>query len=356
MGRARRRPGPAGGAVQQPGCGRPGIMSIAICLAPARTLAYLQGGGHLWVYLQWALGLRTLGFRVVWLEGVDPRDREHDPGQQVSTLKSRLEPYGLAQSVALFSLHGEPLARDLAGRALDLEAAAEADLLLNLSHALPASVVSRFRRSAFVDTDPGLLQIWMTRGDVRVAPHHISFTIGETVGAPDARFPDCGIRWHHTRPPVFLREWRVAPVGPSAPYTTVTHWWGSTLEFEGRTINEEKNVSFPEYQDPPSKTSVRLELAICLAEHYEEWRARMEPLGWRIREAWDVSATPERYRAYIQQSRGEFSCVKPSCVVLANAWISDRTLCYLASGKPAVVQHTGKSRLLPDAEGLFRFR
>src|SRR2546425_6223480 len=89
---------------------------------------------------------------------------------------------------------------------------------------------------------------------------------------------------------------------------------------------------------------------------FRSWRARMEPLGWKIREAWEVSATPDRYRAYIQQSRGEFSCVKPSCVTLANAWISDRTLCYLASGKPAIVQHTGKSHLLPDAEGLFRFR
>jgi len=70
----------------------------------------------------------------------------------------------------------------------------------------------------------------------------------------------------------------------------------------------------------------------------------------------DVSATPEQYRAYIQGSRGEFSCVKPYCIQFANAWISDRTLCYLASGKPAVVQHTGASRFLPDAEGLFRFR
>ena len=40
---------------------------------------------------------------------------------------------------------------------------------------------------------------------------------------------------------------------------------------------------------------------------------------------------------------------------MRNAWISDRTLCYLASGKPAVVQHTGPSRFLPDAAGLFRF-
>src|SRR5205085_5330034 len=78
--------------------------------------------------------------------------------------------------------------------------------------------------------------------------------------------------------------------------------------------------------------------------------------GWRIRDAHDLTATPEEYRAYIQQSRGEFSCAKPSCMQLQNAWVSDRTLCYLASGKPAVVQQTGASRFLPDAEGLFRFR
>jgi hypothetical protein len=38
-----------------------------------------------------------------------------------------------------------------------------------------------------------------------------------------------------------------------------------------------------------------------------------------------------------------------------NAWISDRSLCYLASGKPVIVQHTGPSEFLPDAEGMFRF-
>ena len=69
-----------------------------------------------------------------------------------------------------------------------------------------------------------------------------------------------------------------------------------------------------------------------------------------------MAGTPEDYHAYVQSSRGEFSCAKPSCIRLANAWISDRTLCYLASGKPAVVQHTGDSSFLPQAEGLFRFR
>src|SRR5206468_308094 len=122
------------------------------------------------------------------------------------------------------------------------------------------------------------------------------------------------------------------------------------------TFSNEKRASFLEYLDLPTRTSVQLELAVCLAEHYEEYRALMEPKGWRLREAWDVSATPETYRAYVQRSRGEFSCAKPAYVTLETAWISDRTLCYLASGKPAVVQYTGASQFLPAGEGLFRFR
>jgi len=42
-------------------------------------------------------------------------------------------------------------------------------------------------------------------------------------------------------------------------------------------------------------------------------------------------------------------------MLFRNAWVSDRTVCYLASGKPAVVQDTGASSYLPHGEGLFRF-
>jgi hypothetical protein len=331
-------------------------MSASICLAPARTVAYPQGGGHLWVYLQWALAAQALGQRVIWLEGIDPADRERDSREMVTTLKSRLEPYGLADSVALFSLTDDPLPSEVAECALDFGEATEADLLINLWHSLPAFVVRRFRASAFVDTDPGLLQIWMTRGDVRLAPHDIYFTIGETVGTSAARFPDCGLRWHYTPPPVFLSEWPPAPADSTAPYTTVTHWWGSNFEFRGRAISEEKRDSFVKFMELPSRTSARLELAVCLAEHYETFRRQMEPAGWRLRDAWKVTSSLEGYRAYIQRSRGEFSCAKPAYVTLETAWVSDRTLCYLASGKPAIVQHTGPSRFLPDAGGLFRFR
>jgi hypothetical protein len=341
-------------------------VSATVCIAPANTIGYPQGGGHLWVYLNWALALRAAGCRVLWLEGIDPavsdpavarrrRWRGGDVRECVASLRARLGCHGLEDALALYSINGDSLPEDITRGSPDLEAAASADLLLNLSHSLPAPVVRRFRRSAFVDTDPGLFQIWMTTGDICVAPHDIYFTIGETVGTPAARFPDCGLRWHYTPPPVFLPEWPAVRADPAAPYTTVTHWWGGTFEFAGTTFCNEKRVAYLEYAELPSRTHARLELAVCLGQHYGEWRERLGALGWGVREAWDVTATPEQYRAYIQGSRAEFSCVKPYCVQFANSWTSDRSLCYLASGKPVVVQHTGPSRL-PESEGLFRFR
>ena len=71
---------------------------------------------------------------------------------------------------------------------------------------------------------------------------------------------------------------------------------------------------------------------------------------------WGTNWTPDDYRTYVQRSRGEFSCAKPFYIRLETAIMHDRTLHYLASGKPAVVQYTGPSKFLPDAEGLFRFR
>src|SRR5207249_3653243 len=91
------------------------------------------------------------------------------------------------------------------------------------------------------------------------------------------------------------------------------------------------------------------------ADEAEE-KKMLERLGWEVVHAQSVASTPGEYQQFIRQSRGEFSSAKPSCMKLQNAWVSDRTLCYLASGRPAVVQHTGASRFLPDARGLLRFR
>jgi hypothetical protein len=199
----------------------------------------------------------------------------------------------------------------------------------------------------------------MSEGSLSVPQHDLYFTIGETVGQPGAQFPDVGLKWHYTPPPVYLPEWPPVQADAMAPYTTVSHWWDGTggwVEVQGELRNNEKRTAFLDYLDLPSRTSTRLELALGLAPSDEEESRLLEERGWKIRHAWTVSSEPELYRAYIQQSRGEFSVVKPSCVWLSNAWISDRTLCYLASAKPAVIQHTGPSRFLPDSEGLLRFR
>src|SRR5439155_384097 len=268
------------------------------------------------------------------------RRRRHgtDVRKCIATLKERLEPYGFADAIALFPLNDKPLPRDLVEGCLDLDAAAEADLLLNLWHSLTSSVVSRLRLTALVDTDPGLLQTWMTTGALNVAPHDIYFTVGEAVGTPAAPFPDCGLRWHYTPPPVFLPEWPQTPAESGSPYTTVAHWWGGSVRLGGEQVSGDKLAAFLEYARLPAHTPVPLEQAICLGRLFEKWRACLEPLGWRLRDAWDVSATPEQYRAYIQRSRGEFSCAKPTYVKLATGWVSDRTACYLASGKPGATE------------------
>ena len=331
-------------------------MSRTVCLV-ANTFPYLEGGGHLWVYLNWALGLRAVGCRVVWLEAVSPETSPPVLEQFVATLKGRLRRYGLDDSVALCSRTEAPLRRKLEG-CMDLDAASQADLLLNFVYGLPRTVVERFPRTVLIDIDPGLLQIWMTKREITVAPHDVYFTTGETVGHPGSLSPDAGLRWAYTPPCVALSSWPLtsSAEGTGAAFTTVSHWYAKEwVEWDGESYMNDKRTGFLPFIDLPQRTPWPLELALCISRDDAEWDD-LRRRGWRVRDAWDAALTPGDYQQYIQNSLGEFSCTKPSYVRLRHAWISDRTLCYLASGKPAVVQYTGPSRFLPDAAGLFRFR
>src|SRR5205085_12365363 len=106
---------------------------ITVWLA-ANALDYPQGGGHLWVYLNWALGLQSLGCQVVWLESVDPQMPVHQMQALTLALKDRLEQYGLAERLALCSRNGEPLPRTVTESCMDIETVAKADLLLNVAY------------------------------------------------------------------------------------------------------------------------------------------------------------------------------------------------------------------------------
>jgi hypothetical protein len=324
------------------------------------TLGYPEGAGHLWVYLNWALSLHALGCRVIWLEDIGelaatrPRvEVERD----IATLSARLESYGLGEALALTSFSGHELDPRLVDGRPDLDgAAAEADLMLDFAYDTPPWALAMFRRTTLVDLDPGLLQLWMSQGKLRVSDHDLYLTIGETVGTSEARFPDGGVPWHHTPSPVFLVAWPPT-AAPDGSYTTVTNWWGDWIELDGEAVCNDKRSAFLPYAELPARTGQPLEMAVTLDDYTAETDMPvLERGGWNVRDAWEACPTPEDYRSYIQASRAEFSCAKPSCRLLANAWISDRTICYLASGKPAVVEHTGPSRFLPEAEGLLRFR
>ncbi len=331
----------------------------------ANTLTYPEGGGHLWAYLNWALGLRQAGCNVVWLEHVDPAFPEAEMQRLTVLLKQKLARYGLADAMALCARDGSELSPNATANLIPLDAAGEADLFLNMAYNnLSSSVLARFRRTLLLDIDPGLLQVWISEGVVSIPQHDLYFTIGETVGKTDSLFPSGAYEWIYTAPCVALEHWPVLPVRDDAPFTTITHWGAQEwLTYGDESYANDKRTGFLPFLELPRHTSVPIELALCqaadeqlrLLPYEEDERQRLLALGWRVVHSHGVSKTPWDYQSYIQQSRGEFSCAKPSAVRLQSGWISDRTICYLASGRPAIVQWTGPSRY-PRADGLFRFK
>ena len=333
-----------------------------VVISPFNVLNFPEGGGHFWVYMQYALGLRALGCDVYWLEAFRRGGRRAEEDALLAPFLSRLARFGFGGKLILY--RGEPgsaagLPEEYVGRTRgEAEAIFErADLFLNFHYAIAPPLLARFRRTALVDIDPGLLQFWISRGQLSVPRHDLCFTTGETVGTPAARFPDCGLKWIHIRPPVCLEQWpRVFDANAEA-FTTVSNWDADDWIVDTQeTYENTKRVALLEFAELPRFTPQPLELALYLrTEKDAEEQRDLEKRGWRIRPSREIASTPESYQAYLQQSRGEFSCAKRSCLKFQNAWISDRTLCYLASGKPAVVQNTGPSAFLPNREGLFRF-
>jgi hypothetical protein len=331
-----------------------------VVISPFMTLNFLEGGGHFWVYLQYVQGLRQAGCDVYWLEQL-PDKRPRPDGATIEAWLERLRGYGLGDKVILstgIGADGDRRYITTTGSSAD-DVFADADLLLNFHYAIDADLLARFRRTALVDIDPGLLQMWMSTGQVRAAPHDIYLTIGETVGTAAARFPDCGLEWRHIRPPVALDLWPYSFDPGCEAFTTVTDWWSGWAPeiVDGREVlyDNSKRVAFLAFVELGRLTPQPLELAVHLADGDGDDRRLLERHGWRVRHSSEVSSTPGRYRDYIQSSRGELSCVKPSCIKLQNAWISDRSLCYLASGKPVVVQDTGPSSYVSGGDGFLRF-
>jgi hypothetical protein len=322
-------------------------VSLTVCICPRSCIGYPTGGGYLWIFLNWALGLRSIGCNVIWLEEIWPSMGSAEARDLTTALMKNLQPYGLSNTLALHAPGGGDVPPAIGAGCLDLAAASEADVLLNFRYSLPPEVLQRFRRSALVDIDPGLLQTWMAHGFVDVAEHDVYLTIGEHIHDP-------GRTWHHVPPCVSLDWWTSCPAPRDAAFTTVGHWYAGGW-VDADEAADDKRSGFLPHLDLPQRTSRSLEMALDLSADDPETR-KLEALGWRVRNARTVAGTPWDYQHYVQGSLAEFSCAKPAYQRLGNAWLSDRTVCYLATGRPAVVEHTGPSAFLPDDAGLFRFR
>lgn len=325
----------------------------------------LLNGGEAWVRLSWILGLRRLGFDVWFVEQMDNATAVDAAGEPASFAESENRRY-FEDVVGRFGLEGRASllfdgGREASGVPLDalLPVAEEALLLVNISGHLDLEpLLKRLRRRAYVDLDPGFTQFWHVQGigGSRLEGHDAYFTVGENVGRAGCEIPTCGLEWKPVRPPVVLDEWPVAGDADQDRFTTVGAWRGAfgPVHHEGRTYSL-KVHEFRRVMELPRRTPQRFEIAMLIHPGDDRDREALEVNGWKIVDPRTTVPGPVEFREYVQGSGAEFSVAQGIYVETNSAWFSDRTVRYLASGRPVLVQDTGFSAHLPVGEGLLAF-
>jgi hypothetical protein len=281
----------------------------------ARQAAFVAGnvsgrpsaGGHAWAIAHWALGLQELGYVATVVERL-PEDRAAGEGWLINVMG-----------------------------------------YLDCGTARPASSL------VFLDIDPGYPQMWRELGLADTFAGHDRFvTIGENIGRGDCLIPDCGIDWVTTPPPVALEEW--PPTAGGGAFTTVATWRSpyGTVTFDGVTYGSRVH-EFRKFLELPRLVDAEFELALDIDAAESRDLQALEANGWRLVDPKAVAGTPAAYRSYVQRSRAELCVAQNMYVATRSGWLSDRSLCYLASGKPVLAQDTGFSDNYPVGEGLIAF-
>jgi hypothetical protein len=338
---------------------------IRVVLTNSSLARYPEAGGLWTLFLQYPLGLAALGHDVLWLElyqmcGQTARDQ-----QLIDQFFSRMREYGLERHCAVlaFERKPRPLTLDVCtihGRThLELkEIISSADLLWNLAGTLKQPLLSLFKRRALIDGDPGHLQISGLECDIGQRDHDIFLTVGTKIQDKDCAVPTLGLAWHPFPQFVYLPMWKPEPdPGPHAPFTSVTQWNWEELWHDNRSLSLSKRDAYLRYVELPGRAHRPFELAANI--HPQDDTGDRETLaaqGWRLVDPHKVASSPAAYQDYIRNSRAEICCPKPIYRELNTGWISDRSACYLASGRPVLAEETGFSDHFPTGKGLVTFR
>jgi hypothetical protein len=328
-------------------------------------------GGVAWDYGQYVLALQRLGFEVCYLEDTGgpcyhPQKREYGPEPRygLEFLDRSLRYFDAAlgdrwhfraMDDATYGMEKGKFAKELA----------EADVLLNVSgSALLRDEYLCCPRKVLIDTDPGWNHFvnyprwdaspnWLNTHGYRA--HDSFFTYAERIGQSDCLLPSLGLNWHPTRPPVIMDRWQTAEQETTGKkWTTVMTWnnFGKPVVYDNQVFGT-KEMEFNKIETLPQRLP---RSAFMLAVGGSDYPAgQWQKLGWEVQDSHAASVTAEHYRAFIQNSRGEFSVVKNLYSATRSGWFSCRSVCYLAAGRPVVIQDTGFSEFIPTGAGLFAF-
>ena len=316
-------------------------------------------GGATWAVLQYLLGLRRLGHDIWFVEPVKTkavRGASLAASKNADYFRAVVEEFGLNGRAGLLdeATH-ETVGLDYA----ELRGVAgRADVLINISGMLTdPALLAPIGRRVYLDLDPAFIQLWQSEYaiDMRFDAHTHFVTVGLALGTPSCPVPTCGRDWIKTAQPIVLDEWPVANGMKTNALTTVGNWRGyGSVEFRGEPYGQ-KAHSLRDFFALPQRT--REQFALALDIHPDETAdlAALAANGWGLVNPADVAATPGDYRRFIRESKAEFGLAKSGYVRSRCGWFSDRSVCYLASGRPVLAQDTGFGAFLPTGEGLFAF-
>lgn len=323
--------------------------------------------GVTYQFLHYLIGLRRLGWDVYyvedssrWVFDVSDFELTPDASTNVSMVAPVLDKSGFEGKWVFRGAYQGGKCYGM-GEAQLTQLYREADAFLNVtaSQELREEHMSIPRR-IFVESDPFHVQVKVLEGDLKtlnaLAAHDMHFSFGENLGQPDCDLPIELVCWRPTRQPVLMDLWEnpYPPVDDSV-FTTVTTWKnkGKDLVFRGQTYYWTKDREFMKIIDLPRRRPVKFELATVVEE--ESARRILYENGWSIVPSLPISRDIDKYREYIQKSRGEFTVTKEQVVRPRTGWFSDRSATFLAAGRPVITQETGFSKFLPTGKGLFGF-